>query len=120
MDFEVGTGIARLIPKALRVSINRHGFWEHIMQSFNWTQFLASTIGIAMLLLAALWWVRRQKNLAGGLLSDRRIQVLEAMPLSLKHKMVLIQVDDQLVLASVSPAEVKTLHAWSQGADHVA
>lgn len=90
------------------------------MQSFNWAQFLASTVGIALILLAALWWVRRQKNLTGGLMSDRRIQMVEAMPLSLKHKMVLIQIDDQMVLASVSPAEVKTLHAWTQGAGHVA
>jgi hypothetical protein len=34
--------------------------------------------------------------------------------------MVLIQVDNQMVLASVSPAEVKTLHAWTQGDKHAA
>jgi hypothetical protein len=34
--------------------------------------------------------------------------------------MVLIQVDNQMVLASVSPAEVKTLHTWAQEAGHAA
>jgi hypothetical protein len=34
--------------------------------------------------------------------------------------MVLIQVDNQMVLASVSPAEVKTLHAWTQEIRHAA
>jgi Flagellar biosynthesis protein, FliO len=40
---------------------------------------------------------------------------VEALPLSLKHKMVLLQIDDQKILVSVSPAEVKTLHAWRSG-----
>jgi flagellar biogenesis protein FliO len=46
--------------------------------------------------------------------------MLEAIPLSLKHKMVLIEVDNQMVLASVSPSEVKTLHAWQKETRHVA
>ena len=102
------------------MSVNRHGFWDYILQTFNWTQFLASTIGIALVLLAGLWWVRRNKGMGANLSSERRIQMVEALPLSLKHKMVLIQIDNQMVLASVSPAEVKTLHAWTQGGDHAA
>jgi flagellar biogenesis protein FliO len=51
---------------------------------------------------------------------ERRIQLVEALPLSLKHKMVLIQIDNQMVLASVSPSEVKTLHAWTEEISHVA
>jgi flagellar biogenesis protein FliO len=51
---------------------------------------------------------------------ERRIQLVEALPLSLKHKMVLIQIDKQMVLASVSPSEVKTLHAWTTETSHVA
>lgn len=90
------------------------------MQSFNWAQFIASTFSVLLLLGGALWWVKRNKNLAAHGADTRRIQVIEALPLSLKHKMVLIQVDGQMVLASVSPGEVKTLHAWTQGADHVA
>jgi hypothetical protein len=46
--------------------------------------------------------------------------LVEALPLSLKHKMVLIQIDNQMVLASVSPSEVKTLHAWTEETSHVA
>jgi flagellar biogenesis protein FliO len=102
------------------VSINRHVAKEVSMQSFNWTQFIASTVSVLLLLLGAWWWVKRNKNLGSLGQSERRIQVLEALPLSLKHKMVLIQVDGQMVLASVSPGEVKTLHAWTQGGDHVA
>jgi flagellar biogenesis protein FliO len=91
---------------------------EPNMQTFNWAQFFASSIGIALLLLAALWWVRRQKNVSGMGVSERHIQIVEAMPLSLKHKMVLLQIDDQMILTSVSPAEVKTLHAWRKEQDH--
>ncbi len=84
------------------------------MQSFDWVQFIASTLSVFALLGGALWWVKRNKGLAGTMQGERRIQVLEALPLSLKHKMVLIQLDNQMVLASVSPGEVKTLHTWAQ------
>ena len=90
------------------------------MQSFDWGQFIASTFSVLLLLCGALWWVRRNRGFAPKALDDKRIQVLEALPLSLKHKMVLIQIDNQMVLASVSPAEVKTLHAWENGDSHAA
>ena len=90
------------------------------MQSFDWGQFFASTLGVLLLLCAALWWVKRNRAVGLGVVSDRRIQVKEALPLSLKHKIVLIQVDNQMVLTSVSPGEVKTLHTWTEGTHHVA
>ncbi len=90
------------------------------MQSFDWGQFIASTFSVLLLLGGALWWVKRNKGFSAHGGEDKRIQIVEALPLSLKHKMVLIQVDNQMVLASVSPGEVKTLHAWTQGDNHVA
>ncbi len=90
------------------------------MQGFDWGQFIASTLFIVLLLLGALWWVKRNRVIGGVQDPDRRIHMLEAVPLSLKHKMVLIQVDNQMVLASVSPSEVKTLHAWAKESNHVA
>ncbi len=90
------------------------------MQSFDWGQFIASTLSVLLLLCGALWWVKRNRGFAANGSEEKRIQVLEALPLSLKHKMVLIQVDNQMVLTSLSPAEVKTLHAWTQEASHAA
>jgi flagellar biogenesis protein FliO len=90
------------------------------MQGFDWGQFIASTFSVLLLLVGALWWVKRNRGFTANGNEEKRIQVLEALPLSLKHKMVLIQVDNQMVLASVSPAEVKTLHAWTQEVRHAA
>ena len=90
------------------------------MQSFDWGQFIASTFSVLLLLVGALWWVKRSRGVAANGSDEKRIKVLEALPLSLKHKMVLIQIDNQMVLTSVSPAEVKTLHAWVQEASHAA
>jgi len=81
------------------------------MQSFNWAQFIASTFSILLLLGVAWWWVKRNKTMGMQGNGERRIQLVEALPLSLKHKMV---------LASVSPSEVKTLHAWTEETSHVA
>jgi flagellar biogenesis protein FliO len=94
------------------------------MQTFDWGQFIASTVSVLMILAGVWWWVKRNRGLLQATGQQRRIHLVEALPLSLKHKMVLIQVDDQMVLASVSPGEVKTLHAWRDGeptgAHHVA
>jgi len=90
------------------------------MQGFDWGQFIASTLTIVLLLLGALWWVKRNRMIGGPTSTERRIHMREAIPLSLKHKMVLIEVDNQMVLASVSPGEVKTLHAWRKENSHVA
>jgi flagellar biogenesis protein FliO len=90
------------------------------MHSFDWGQFIASTFSVLLVLAAVWWWVKRNRALLPSSMAERRIQIVEAMPLSLKHKMVLIQVDDQMVLATVSPGEVKTLHAWAQGDGHAA
>ena len=84
------------------------------MQSFDWGQFVASTVFVLLLLLGALWWAKRNPSMLAQGQAEKRIHVVESMPLSLKHKMVLIQVDNQMVLATVSPAEVKTLHAWTK------
>jgi flagellar biogenesis protein FliO len=92
--------------------------WSERMQSFDWGQFIASTFSVLVLLAGAWWWVRRNRSTIGVDSPNRRIQIVEALPLSLKHKMVLLKVDDQMVLASISPAEVKTLHAWSTGDRH--
>jgi flagellar biogenesis protein FliO len=86
------------------------------MQTFDWGQFTASTVSVLLILAAVWWWVKRNRGMLQAPGQERRIQVVEALPLSLKHKMVLIQVDDQMVLASVSPSEVKTLHAWTDAA----
>lgn len=85
-----------------------------VMQTFDWGQFIASTISVLLILGGVWWWVRRNRGLTPLAGHNRRIQVVEALPMSLKHRMVLIQVDDQMVLTSVSAGEVKTLHAWSR------
>lgn len=92
-----------------------------VMQAFDWGQFIASTISVLLILGGVWWWVRRNRGLTPMAGQSRRIQVVEALPMSLKHRLVLIQVDDQMVLTSVSAGEVKTLHAWSpSGASHAA
>ena len=35
------------------------------MQGFDWGQFIASTLTIVLLLLGALWWVRRNRMIGG-------------------------------------------------------
>ena len=86
------------------------------MHGFDWGQFIASTLSVLMLLGGVGWWLaKRNHGLGSGLeLEPRHICIVESMHLGLKHKMVLIQVDNQRVLATISPGEIKPLHAWVQ------
>jgi len=67
---------------------------------------------VLLLLAAALWWLSRRNK--GFLLpfAQRRIQILEAYPMGLRHKLLLVQVDQQRLLLSVNSNDIQTLHAW--------
>ena len=78
----------------------------------NWQQYVVSILVVLALLALVLWGVTRNgmRRKFSGL--GQRIQIQESLSLGLRHKLVLVQVDQQQVLLSVSPGDVKTLHAW--------
>lgn len=83
------------------------------MASMDWTRYALSATWVLVLMGAVLWWLHRRKNTLLPRLDAKRIQVLEVCPLGLKHKMMLVQADQQMVLVSVHPNGLQTLHAWS-------
>jgi flagellar biosynthetic protein FliO len=96
------------------------------MPNYDWAQYSLSMTLVLLLLAAALWWLSRRNK--GFLLpaTQRRIKILEAYPMGLRHKLLLVQVDSQRLLLSVTSNEIQTLHAWpadvsppeQQGASH--
>lgn len=83
------------------------------MPSIDWARYALSATWVLLLMSAVLWWLRRRKNAMFPRVVARRIQVLEICPLGLKHKMMLVQADRQMLLVSVNPNGLQTLHAWS-------
>jgi flagellar biogenesis protein FliO len=83
------------------------------MASIDWARYALSATWVLVLMGALLWWLRRRKNALFPRLEAKRIQVLEVCPLGLKHKMMLVQADQQMVLVSVHPNGLQTLHAWT-------
>ncbi len=83
------------------------------MASIDWARYALSATWVLVLMGALLWWLRRRKNALFPRLEAKRIQVLEVCPLGLKHKMMLVQADQQMVLVSVHPNGLQTLHAWA-------
>ena len=83
-----------------------------LMPNYDWAQYSLSMTFVLLLLAAALWWLSRRNK--GFLLptNQRRIQILEAYPMGLRHKLLLVQVDQQRLLLSVTNSEIQTLHAW--------
>jgi flagellar protein FliO/FliZ len=82
------------------------------MQAADWFQYAFSAVVVLATLGAVLWVLVRRKNAFAPKAQGRKIQVVETMPLSLKHKLMLVQVDNQMVLLSVNPQDIHTLHAW--------
>ncbi len=82
------------------------------MPNQDWVQYSLSMTFVLLLLAAVLWWLSRRNK--GFLLpvGKRRIQILEAYPMGLRHKLLLVQVDQQRLLLSVTNSEIQTLHAW--------
>ena len=82
------------------------------MPNHDWAQYSLSMTFVLLLLAAALWWLSRRNK--GFLLpvAQRRIQILEAYPMGLRHKLLLVQVDQQRLLLSVNSNDIQTLHAW--------
>jgi flagellar biogenesis protein FliO len=83
------------------------------MDNHDLGRFALSTIGVLILLAAFLWWFQQRKGQPFGKLLERKIKVLEVYPLGLKHKMMLLHVDDQRILVAVNPQEIRTLHTWT-------
>ena len=84
----------------------------HDMPNHDWAQYSLSMTFVLLLLAAALWWLSRRNK--GFLLpaNQRRIQILEAYPMGLRHKLLLVQVDSQRLLLSVTSNDIQMLHAW--------
>jgi flagellar protein FliO/FliZ len=88
------------------------------MQAADWFQYAFSAVVVLATLGAVLWLLVRRKNAFAPKSEGRKIKLLETMPLSLKHKLMLVQVENQMVLLSVNPQEISTLHAWQPQADN--
>ncbi|NBW54078.1 MAG: flagellar biosynthetic protein FliO [Betaproteobacteria bacterium] len=82
------------------------------MPNQDWVQYSLSMTFVLLLLAAVLWWLSRRNK--GFLLpaAKRRIQILEAYPMGMRHKLLLIQVDSQRMLLAVNPNDIQKLHAW--------
>jgi len=87
------------------------------MQATDWFQYAFSALVVLATLGGVLWVLVRRKNAFAPNSEGRKIKLVETMPLSLKHKLMLVQVDNQMVLLSVNAQDISTLHAWQPQAD---
>ena len=82
------------------------------MPIHDWAQFALSVTFVFLFMAAVLWWLSKRK---GGFLVNRinrPIQIEDTLQLGIKHKLMLVKVDEFKVLVSVTPNEMQTLHAW--------
>ncbi len=87
------------------------------MPIHDWAQFAFSVTFVFLLLAACLWWLAKRK---GGFLVNREnkpIQVVDTLQLGIKHKLMLVKVDGHKILVSVTPNDLRTLHAWREEVD---
>ena len=87
------------------------------MTAIDWPRFLLSSVFVLGLMAALLWWLKRRQTPWALQGQGRRIRLLETQPLGLKHKMMLVQVDQQMVLVAINANDIRTLHSWPCSAD---
>ncbi len=76
------------------------------MDSVQYLRFVASLVLVLGLILASVWAMRRF-GLAGGLLrpsAQRRLALVETLPLDARHRLVLVRRDDREHLLLIGPA----------------
>lgn len=66
-------------------------------------------------LIVGLGWAARRFNLAPNLAKGQPIQLLSALSLGGKEKVMLIEVDQQKILLGVTPQQVTSLHVFAAG-----
>lgn len=74
-------------------------------------QQMAAVAGVLVLLLATLWWLRRQGYAvaAGRRSGGRRLECVERLPLGPQQALHLIRVGNQALLVASSPAGCRLL-----------
>ena len=81
-------------------------------------QQIAAVAGVLVLLVAALWWLRR-RGFAGVSLARRparrRLECLERLPLSPQHTLHLVRLGDAALLVASSPAGCSLIGSFSSG-----
>ena len=87
------------------------------MTAIDWPRFVLSAIFVLGLMAALLWWLKRRQSPWSQAGEGRRIRLIETQPLGLKHKIMLVQVDQQMVLVAVNANDIRTLHSWPCSAD---
>ncbi len=82
------------------------------MTAIDWPRYMLSAVFVLGLMAALLWWLKRRQAPWALQGQGRRIRLIETQPLGLKHKMMLVQVDQQMVLVAVNANDIRTLHSW--------
>ncbi len=75
------------------------------------TQLALGLIVVIGLIFALAWLLRRYSNLPG---QNKRLQVVAALPLSAREKVVLIQAGEQQLLLGVAPGRVNLLASYDE------
>ena len=83
-----------------------------MLESNELARYAVSALWVFGLLGAFLWWLNKKRGTPFAKHLDKKIQILEVYPMGLKNKMMLVQVDDQRMLLSMSTQDIRTLHAW--------
>ncbi len=85
---------------------------QSVSGSANLLSLMLGLILIVLLILALGWLARRMGQ--GGLLGNKHIKLLSAMPLGTRERLVLVDVAGQQLLLGVTATQITHLHAFAE------
>src|SRR5690606_28262791 len=85
---------------------------QSVSGSANLLSLMLGLILIVVLILALGWLARRMGQ--GGLLGNKHIKVVSAMPLGTRERLVLVDVAGQQLLLGVTATQITHLHSFAE------
>lgn len=70
-----------------------------------------SLLLVVIALLALVWFMRRLRQVGGP--SGAGVRVVAQIPVSVKERLMVVQIEDQKLLLGCTPSSMQTLHQWT-------
>jgi flagellar protein FliO/FliZ len=88
------------------------------VSQFDVSGVLSSLVLVSLGIVAVVWLLRRSRLVAGHGLTG--VSIVGQIPLSMKEKLLVVQVGDQKLLLGCTSASINTLHSWASAKEDAA
>ncbi|CAA0090694.1 Flagellar protein FliO [Zhongshania aliphaticivorans] len=83
--------------------------------NFDVTGMVSSLVFVILCIVGLMWMLRRSRLVAGT--GQAGVKLVSQIPLSMKEKLLVVQVGDEKLLLGCTTTAINTLHSWASAPD---